>query len=258
MLGITVLGSGSRGNAAVIHNSESSLLIDAGFSGRELSRRMKESGVDEKKIKAILVSHEHLDHAKGVRILGNRLDIPVYCNRLTGEAMRSRDSKLGALHLFSSGQSFQLEEFLVTPFPIPHDAIDPVGFTISCSGKKIAIATDLGHAGSVVLHHLSQSDILVLESNHDIQLLQRSERPWNLKQRILSRHGHLSNVAGLEVLRSVLDERTRHVVLAHASSDCNCYDLVEKGALAFLEELGRVDISLNVARQDQWIETLWV
>ncbi len=257
MIGLTVLGSGSQGNALVLHNNEESVLIDAGFSFRELRRRLKQADIEEEALRAVVVSHEHTDHVKGLDVLKRHWDLPIYCSRLTGETLRQRGSDLGELNIFTPGAGFNVGSFHVNAFTIPHDAIDPVGFAVQSKGMKVGIATDLGHASQLVSYHLSNSDILVLESNHDMELLQASKRPWSVKQRIMSRHGHLSNNASMSLLQETLHERTQHVLFAHASQDCNRYDLIEKSMTGFLEDLGRSDVGLKVARQEAGLDTVW-
>jgi phosphoribosyl 1,2-cyclic phosphodiesterase len=257
-VGITILGSGSRGNATVVHTENEAILIDAGFSARELRKRMARAEVDEKLVRAILVTHEHSDHVCGLRVCAKQLGVPVYANRGTAEVLRSRDDKLGALTIFAPGSSFGVGPFTVEPFTIPHDAYDPVAFVVKLGAIKLGIATDLGHVNALVSHQLKACDALVVESNHDIGMLRNSDRTWSLKQRILSRHGHLSNDDGLELLRKVLHARTRHVVMAHASRDCNEYELVEAGVRQCLVELGREDVQLHVATQDDGVQTIWV
>ncbi len=258
MLGITVLGSGSKGNALCLHSGDTGILIDAGFSGVELRRRLKAAAVPEAAVRAILVSHEHDDHIRGLGVLAKRWGVPVYTSRLTAEAMRDRKKFQEPATLFSAGAAFEVGEFRIEPFSIPHDAIDPVGFVIHWRDLKVGVATDLGHASSLVTHQLRRCDALVLESNHDIGLLQESARPWSLKQRILGRHGHLSNEACIRLLEDVLHEKTRHLVLAHASQDCNRYELVEDSVRRFLAGQGRHDLSFRVARQDRSLETFWL
>lgn len=257
MIGLTVLGSGSRGNALVLQNRDECLLIDAGFSFREIRRRLEAAEIPEECIRAVIISHEHTDHVKGLKTLGRHWDVPIYCNRLTGETLRERGLGVGKLHLFHAGSSFRVGDFYVDPFSIPHDAIDPVGFSVQCNNVKVGIATDLGYASKLVTHHLCRSDILVLESNHDLGLLQNSGRPWSVKQRIMSRHGHLSNDASISLLGEIMDARTRHVLLAHASQDCNRYELVEETMSSFLNDIGRSDVGMQVARQDEGLRTLW-
>ncbi len=257
-LGITILGSGSRGNAMVLHSPTGSLLIDAGFSARQMRMRMQLAGIDEKTVSAILISHEHRDHIAGLRVTAKQLKAEIYVNSRTGEALKYKEPKLGQLNIFSVGSPFDIGEFRIEPFSIPHDANDPVGFTVQWNGRKVGIATDLGHASHLVAFQLRECDLLVLESNHDIPLLRESGRPWSLKQRILSRHGHLSNGDSMSLLKQVIHQRTRSVVLAHVSEECNQYALVEKCATACLAEIERDDIKAVVATQHDVLPTLWV
>ncbi|NOY82736.1 MAG: MBL fold metallo-hydrolase [Kiritimatiellaeota bacterium] len=259
MLGITVLGSGSSGNALVLHAGEVALLLDAGFSAREFTRRCAAADVDPGQICAIIVSHEHRDHIAGLGPVARRLGVPVYCNRLTGEAIRQGLPRPPAkLHLFASGNPFSINGIEIEPFSIPHDAIDPVAFVFRCQGLKVGIATDLGYASQLTQHRLLGCDALIIESNHDIAMLRESRRPWALKQRIMSRHGHLSNDASMELVGKVVNERTRCLILAHASQECNRYELVEQQAARRLAEMERTNISSHVARQDEPLPTLWL
>lgn len=257
-LGVTILGSGSRGNALVLHTAEGAVLLDAGFSARELVQRLTQAGLDPAALRAIVISHEHEDHVRGLRVFAARFGLPVFANRGTATVLRNRDSQLGALHLFAAGSPFQIGPFALYPFSIPHDANDPVAFVVQALDRRIGIATDLGHVNHLVTHQLRECDLLVLESNHDLTMLGNSQRPWALKQRILSRHGHLSNAACMDLLRSVVHARTRHVVMAHASSECNCRELVAAALAECLASLGRSDITTHIARQDAPLPTLWL
>lgn len=257
-IGVTVLGSGSRGNCLVVHAADGAILVDAGFSAKELRRRLRVAQVDEALIRAVLVSHEHEDHVRGLDVVGRQLDVPVFANRMTVEAVRDRTGLKASTHVFASGSVFPVGDMSVEPFSIPHDAIDPVGFVIEWQGRRIGIATDLGHVSHLTRNRLRACDLLVVESNHDIAMLRDSRRPWSLKQRVLSRHGHLSNEASMELVREVVCERTRHLVLAHASQECNQYELVERKAVECLSEIGRPDIAPQVARQDDALPTLWL
>ena len=258
LLGLTVLGSGSDGNAMVLHGEAGGLLLDAGFSAAELKRRLAAAGIPESWLRAALITHEHGDHVKGLRVAAAAFGIPVYCNRMTAEAIRQSGAAPEAtLNLFTSGAPFELHGFRIEPFSISHDAADPAAFTIHQGGRKIAIVTDLGHAGSLVQHHLRDSDLLVIESNHDVAMLMASGRPLHVKRRILGKHGHLSNEACMALLTDVLQPRTRHVVFVHASRECNRYELVEQCARKCLTRLGRPDLLPLVARQDAGLPTLW-
>jgi phosphoribosyl 1,2-cyclic phosphodiesterase len=257
-LGVTILGSGSRGNALVLQTATSAVLLDAGFSARELAQRLAQAGLEPSLLSAIVITHEHADHVRGLRVFAERHGLPVFANRGTATVLKSRDRQLGSLHLFAAGSPFQIGPFTLHPFSIPHDANDPVAFVVQTQERRIGIATDLGHVNHLVTHQLRECDLLVLESNHDLTMLGNSQRPWALKQRILSRHGHLSNAACMDLLRTVVHARTRHVVLAHASSECNCRELVAKAVADCLISLGRTDISAHIAPQDEPLPTLWV
>jgi phosphoribosyl 1,2-cyclic phosphodiesterase len=257
-LGVTILGSGSRGNALVLHTATGAVLLDAGFSARELEQRLAQAGLEPTALSAVVISHEHADHVKGLRVFAARYGLPVFANRGTAAVLRNRDEQLGQLRLFAAGNPFVIGPFTVHPFSIPHDANDPVAFVVQACDRRIGIATDLGHVNHLVTHQLRECDVLVLESNHDLVMLGNSQRPWALKQRILSRHGHLSNDACMELLRTVVHARTRHVVMAHASAECNCPQIVAKAVAACLASLGRTDITAHIAGQDEPLPTLWV
>ncbi|MFA4943719.1 MAG: MBL fold metallo-hydrolase [Lentisphaeria bacterium] len=257
-LGLTVLGSGSSGNAAVLHTPEGAVLIDAGFSARELRRRLALAGIAEDQLRAILVTHEHADHICGLRVLAKALKLPVYVSRDTAQALRDRElAPGGTLCLFLPGGAFRIGALTVQPFSIPHDAVEPVAFTFHWNRRKLGFATDLGHANGLAQHHLRECDLLVVESNHDPGLLMASNRPLPLKQRIRGRNGHLSNQDCAGLLRRVLDGRTRHLVLAHASRECNDAKLIAACAGECLRDLGRTDLVPQIASQDTPLPTLW-
>ncbi len=259
-MGVTVLGSGSAGNAIVLHTAEGALLVDAGFSAKELRRRLLAAGIPEASLRAIIITHEHLDHVGALRVLANALKLPVYVNRPTAAVLRDKGQAPEAgLQLFTAGTAFSIGGFTIEPFSIPHDAADPMAFAIHWGGRKIGIATDLGHANPLVQHHLRECDLLMVESNHDPDMLWNSDRPLALKQRIRGRNGHLSNDDCAKLVQQVLHARTRHLVLAHASRDCNRYDLAESVLRTCLTGLGRAaDLTLAVARQETPLPPLWV
>ena len=254
-LGITILGSGSRGNALVIQAPDGAVLLDAGFSARELDDRLAQTGVEPTALRGVIVSHEHADHVRGLRVFAERYGLPVFANRGTATVLKKRDERLGRLCLFAAGNPFAVGPFTVHPFSIPHDASDPVAFVLQAHGRRIGVATDLGHVNHLVEHQLRGCDALVIESNHDLGMLGNSTRPWALKQRILGRHGHLSNEACVALLQRVVDARTRHVVMAHTSEECNRYELVAQMAIDCLASLGRTDIAAHIARQDEPLPT---
>lgn len=258
-LGVTVLGSGSGGNAIVVHSPTGNLLLDNGFSLVELRRRLAAAAIPVESLRAILVTHEHTDHVRGLRVTANALKIPVYCNRLTAECLRGKElAPEKQLNIFTTGAAFKVGGFTIEPFSIPHDAVDATAFAFRLGGLKLGIATDLGHASSVVMHHLRECDLLVVESNHDPQMVWDSGRPPMIKQRILGRRGHLSNDDCVKLLQQILHARTRHLVLAHASGECNRHELIERTVLAGIQALARTDLAPRIALQDAALPTLWV
>lgn len=220
-LALCVLASGSRGNSIFISNGLTSLLIDAGLSGIEIERRLLSKGISPEDIDVILVSHEHNDHIQGVGVLSRRFDIPVYMNRKTKKAA---DSKLGAVHNlieFECGITFKINDLTIHPFCTSHDAEDPAGFTVKQNNTRIGIATDLGIATAVVKERLKECSALILEANHDPEMLKQGTYPWPLKQRIKSRTGHLSNEESKKLLMEVKHQNLKHVILAHLSEKNN-------------------------------------
>jgi phosphoribosyl 1,2-cyclic phosphodiesterase len=219
-LAICILASGSKGNATYISDGDTSILIDAGLSGVEIERRLISRNLVPEQLDAIIVSHEHSDHIQGVGVLSRRYKLPVYINQKTHQASH----RLGSLHdtkSFECGKPFRICNLTIHPFSISHDAEDPVGFTIGQNGTTIAIATDLGIATAMVKEHLKHCTLLILEANHDPQMLETGPYPWPLKQRIKSRTGHLSNTSSKILLEELQHENLKHVILAHLSETNN-------------------------------------
>lgn len=223
-----MLASGSRGNTAVVESSRARILVDAGISCRETFKRLKLAGLEPKSLSAILITHEHSDHVYGLATLAKKLDIPVFMTGATHQtwARSLRDDagqlpKLAKLEIFSAGRQFQIADITVTPFTIPHDAADPVGFTFRAEGAKIAFATDLGYMPASVRDHLRRCDVLIIESNHDVEMLRVGPYPWSVKQRVMSRVGHLSNDSLAQFFAEDYDGGASHIVLAHLSEQNN-------------------------------------
>src|ERR1700722_18236903 len=201
---LTILGSGSSGNCAFLETPETRLLIDAGFSGRQIRHRLATIARAPEGVHGILITHEHSDHISGLVGLAAKLQVPVYCNRLTREAIEAQlQIKIDA-RLFMTGDSFAIGDVTIDTFSIPHDACDPVGFLVRTSAGNIGFLTDLGHATKLVLQRVREANVLVLESNHDLKMLQESSRPWSLKQRIAGRHGHLSNNEAADAAEEIM------------------------------------------------------
>ena len=234
---ISVLASGSRGNTAVIESSKARLLVDAGISCRETFKRLKALTIDPHSLSAILITHEHSDHVYGLATLAKKLKVPVFMTGATHQVwVRSLRDELGRtpevakLEIFSAGRSFQIADITVTPFTIPHDAADPVGFTFRAEGTKIAIATDLGYMPASVRDQLRRCDVLVVESNHDLEMLRLGPYPWSVKQRVMSRVGHLSNESLAEFFADDYDGGASYIVLAHLSAENNHPEIARQAA----------------------------
>lgn len=200
---------------------ESKILIDCGISGKQTERSLAELGVSLDEIDAVLVSHEHGDHIRGLKVLALRKGIPVLANHDTAKAITEEFRRCPTFKIFTTGESFEFQDLYIHPFSIPHDTVDPVMFSIRVGDRKLGICTDLGHVTALVRHQLQQCDLLYIEANHDPQLVQYSRRPPLYKQRVLGPHGHLSNEACGKLLYDVMHEQLRYVYLAHLSEECN-------------------------------------
>ncbi len=220
-LAVCILASGSRGNATFVSSGSTSILIDAGLSGIEIERRLKSKGLSPKDLDAILVSHEHTDHIQGVGVLSRRFNLPVYINSKTQGAAFPQIGKVHDVKNFACGSTFLINDLAIHPFSISHDAEDPVGFTLNQNGTTIGIATDLGIVTAMVKEHLKGCDLLILEANHDEDMLINGPYPWSVKQRVKSRTGHLSNAASKQLLNEIQHDRLKHVILAHLSETNN-------------------------------------
>jgi phosphoribosyl 1,2-cyclic phosphodiesterase len=243
---VSVLASGSRGNATYISDGGTAILIDAGLSGIEIQRRMAAKGLDPNSLDAILVSHEHTDHIQGVGVLSRRFGLTVYINEGTRQASGNALGQLAGVFPFTCGNAFAIGGLAIHPFSISHDAEDPAGFTISCDGAKVGLATDLGIATGVVKTHLRACDILILEANHDARMLMDGPYPWPLKQRIHGRSGHLSNDDTALLLETLQHDRLTHVILAHLSEENNTPDKARQAVKTVLNGAG---VKLHVASQ---------
>ncbi len=258
-LGVTVLGSGSKGNCTVVHYGSQAIMIDAGLSFRETKRRLGECAcLDGVEFQGILVTHEHVDHITGLRLCSEKLEAPIYATMPCARGIRKKDAKIKQVATFVAGGKFTIGPFTITPFSIPHDANDPVGYIVSVDEWRVGVATDIGYASSTVEYQLKECDALVLESNHDMNMLAASNRPWGTKQRIMGRDGHLSNVSTAELLEHIVSSRTQDIVLAHISLDCNTQEKALECAGQALSTLHRNDVALRAARQFEPLETVWV
>jgi phosphoribosyl 1,2-cyclic phosphodiesterase len=201
------------------------LLVDAGLTRKETFERLLASGTDPKTLDAILITHEHGDHISGLPAIARSLNIPIYCSRLTAPAIPWGDF-VPRLELFQAGSTFTVGDIEIDSFTIPHDAADPVAFSLRADGVKVSIATDLGYLPDSTRMQLKGSDLLLLESNHDLEMLKVGPYPWSVKQRVMGRNGHLSNEVACGFIREFLDARTSTLVLGHLSEHNNHPEIV--------------------------------
>jgi phosphoribosyl 1,2-cyclic phosphodiesterase len=254
---LTILGSGSGGNSIYLEAGDTRLLIDAGFSGKQIRERLARIGRTPETLSGILITHEHTDHIQALGVLCPQFSLPVYCNRLTQEAIAGQIKKPFISHLFNTGDTFELGEVVVETFSIPHDAQDPVGFLIRTPSGNVGILTDLGHATKLVIQRVRPAQVLVLETNHDLQMLQNdTRRPWSLKQRILSRHGHLSNIAAADAAAEIVSADLRHLYLGHISRDCNRPELAFRVISERLQQIGANHVHVETTEQKNLNPTL--
>ncbi len=252
---VCVLASGSKGNAIWIADDRTQILFDAGLSGIEIQRRCQSKGLDPAKLNAIIVSHEHADHIQGVGVLSRRFHLPIYISEKTEKTAGRYLGKVSDIRYFDCGTSFSVNSLNISPFSIPHDAEDPAGFTINRNGIKIGIATDLGIATAMVKERLKACQVLVLEANHDPDMLIKGPYPWPLKQRIQGRTGHLSNIDSRELLSDLKHAGLQHVVLAHLSETNNT---PEKARGEVIQALSGSHTQLHVASQSVCAEIIEV
>jgi phosphoribosyl 1,2-cyclic phosphodiesterase len=253
---LTILGSGSAGNCAYVETAETRLLIDAGFSARQTRKRLAEIGRAPEGLSGILITHEHTDHINGLAALCAQLNVPIYCNRLTREAIEDHFQSKFDCRVFVTGASFEVGDILVDTFSIPHDASDPVGFLLRTSGGNIGFLTDLGHATKLALERVRTANVLVLETNHDLKMLQDSSRPWSLKQRIAGRHGHLSNTDAADAAQEIMSADLRHLYLGHLSRECNEPELARRVIQERLDLIGATHVIAELTSQNVPCPTL--
>ncbi|MFW5972212.1 MAG: MBL fold metallo-hydrolase [Bacillota bacterium] len=237
---VSVLASGSSGNSIYITNGTNSILIDAGLSGKETEKRLSKIGKAADELDAILVTHEHSDHIKGVGVLSRRYDLPIYANDLTWQGAEKKLGKIAEKNCKIFNKEFSIGELGISPFSISHDAGAPVGYIIECGNKKIGHATDMGYVPDNVEKCLKGMDLLIIESNHDLEMLMTGSYPWPLKKRIDGEKGHLSNDDTADLLPRIIEGNFPRILLAHLSKDNNIPDLAYITVKNNLEDKGFV------------------
>ncbi|CAM2007220.1 MBL fold metallo-hydrolase [Acanthopleuribacter pedis] len=252
---LTVLGSGSSGNCSLVSSQDTHLLIDAGFSGKETCKRLEARGFDPSHLTAILVTHEHSDHVKSVHTLSRKFGIPIFSTQGTFN-VALREKKFADWYELFPGRSVQLGTMCVHPISLPHDAVDPIGFRIECGERTLGHITDFGYASGLVTESLKGCDTLLIEANHDLEMLKEGPYPWSLKQRIAGRLGHLSNESMLNMLPDILHDDVKHLVLAHLSDSNNDRRLLTLQMKRALRRLGLEKIPFTLAEQNEPLRTL--
>jgi phosphoribosyl 1,2-cyclic phosphodiesterase len=253
-LAVCVLASGSRGNAIYISDGATAILVDAGLSGTEIKRRLKSRGLNPKDLDAILVTHEHSDHIQAVGVLSRQLKLPIYLSHKIKKKAPIGNS-VHEIRTFQCGATFQINNLVVHPFAVSHDAANPVGFTIGQNGRRIGLATDLGTITPLVKENLKDCHLLIIEANHDPDMLVNGPYPWPLKKRIQSSKGHLSNKQSKNLLMALQHSRLEHVILTHLSETNNA---PKKALDEVSKALTRCKPRLTIASQHRCGEVIYL
>lgn len=248
------IASGSSGNCQYIQTDKVKLLIDAGLSGKRIQNGLESVGIDPKTLDGILVTHEHKDHIKGVGILSRRFNIPIYANNNTWDNMRSYLGKLEDknIQIINTNDDFNIKNLNISTFNTSHDAVDSLGYSFEFNNKKVSIVTDTGIIDDNIKNKIKNSDILMLESNHDIEMLKVGRYPYFLKKRILSNIGHLSNETAGNIISDIFTGKRQRVLLAHLSEENNFPELAYQTVVNILKDKGinvNKDIDLEVAHR---------
>ncbi len=249
---VRVLGSGSGGNSLAFRTAAGNLyLVDTGFSCRELVRRMNVCGLDPAKVKGIFFTHDHSDHCSALRVFHNKYpDVALYANGNTADAIEAC-CKVSAFNVFEIAEEVCLDDLSFTAFSVSHDAADTVGYLFDDGFSRFFVGTDMGQVSYAVKDAFKRSHCAVLESNHDPVLLQQSDRPYHLKERIAGRSGHLSNEDAANLVLETNPRELKTLLLGHISEECNSHSLVRSTMEAALKELGRNDIALTLLSQHE-------
>jgi phosphoribosyl 1,2-cyclic phosphodiesterase len=227
----SILGSGSRGNAVFVESKKTGVLIDAGFSGKQLGTRLSAIGKDIASVNGVLLTHEHNDHITGAGVVSRRLKIPVFANAGTFEGAASKIGKLHQKREFSTGEEITFQDLKIRSFRTLHDTNDPVGFVISDGQHSIGYCTDTGKVTHLMAARLLECSALILEFNHDLEMLKNGPYPLALQQRVRSSHGHLANKDAAAFLKELLSDRLQYVILAHLSETNNLPKIAHEAAL---------------------------
>lgn len=254
MLNFCSLYSGSSGNSFFVGTESTNILIDAGVSSRKIEKALDSLFIDPTSIKGILITHEHTDHVQGLGIFSKRFNIPVYVDKKTLDAMPKQKEKLSEenIHLFEVGDTFYINDLKISSFSIPHDAANPCGFNVYKDDKKISVATDIGHMTNDILQKLEKSSFVMLESNYDPNVLKYAPYPYQLKTRIASPTGHLSNETAGKTISHLIKTGLQGAMLGHLSKESNFPELAYKTVVDEIisSNLDMNSLFLEIANRD--------
>lgn len=251
------LASGSSGNCQYVGTKDTKLLVDAGLTGKYIKNALDNIDIDIKGIDGLLVTHEHNDHIKAIGVLMRRYNIPLFVNERTWDMMKDKIGKIDedSVRFLNDYNEFYIGDIAIKPYSISHDASDPIGFSFIKDKGKISIATDLGYINEEIINQIKDSDLLVIEANHDVEMVKVSKYPWFLKKRILSEVGHLSNETAGEIVSEVVQNgNVNNVVLAHLSKENNFPELAYETVKNIVEEKNikvGLDINLDLTYRDR-------
>ncbi len=250
------LYSGSSGNAVFIESDKAKILVDCGVSGKKIAASLAGIDVDVSEINAILVTHEHSDHCYAVGVMSRRYNIPIYANEKTWEGMEKDigNIKIENKRCIETYKDFEINDIRIHPFSIPHDAAEPVGYNFHVGNKKFTLATDIGHINEQLVSYIEGSDMVLLEANHDVEMLKCGSYPYFLKQRILGENGHLSNESAGSLAAHLVKSKMTRCLLGHLSKENNFPELAFQTVFNILTENGikvGKDIELDVAVRDR-------
>lgn len=257
MISFCSLASGSSGNAQYIGNKTTNILLDAGLSGKYIQAGLEGIGVDPSKLDGIVITHEHSDHIKGIGVLMRRFGVPIYATEGTWKGMSEKIGKIDIekVNIIEKDEIFSIKDIQIKAYPVSHDANDPVGYTFQNGTGKIGVITDLGHYTEEILDEIRSCDLVMLEANHDVEMLQMGSYPYYLKRRILSEVGHLSNEASGEIACDIVKNgKARNILLGHLSRENNFPDLAYETVKSIMESEGiKVgnDVMLNMTYRDK-------
>ncbi|MEG0251288.1 MAG: MBL fold metallo-hydrolase [Christensenellaceae bacterium] len=253
-LEIAPLFSGSKGNCIYIGTQTSKVLIDAGFSCTKIAQELQKVEIDLSEIDGILITHEHSDHTAGIGVISRKYDVPIYVNEPTWQQIEHRVGKIEPKNLrLIEEQDFYIKDLCIQPYAISHDAVCPFGYSIFSQGKKISVMTDLGKVTDKIMQQVADSSIVLLESNHDVEMLKCGPYPYYLKRRILSTHGHLSNADAAVTALKLAQAGVKGILLGHLSEKNNFYELAYETVSCALQQNGFIigkNVALGMAKRE--------